>query len=196
MTHRKTSRTLTWPSHHERRTNSILFGSGRQKLTDFLGQSSGHSLWSERCGFAQKRWKRCKPGKFEMSLILIEIWSPPFTMWYTFSVLGSEYSIVLNSQKRNKGDTTKLAIFKSDTKVTTCFSDVEPISILQLRCTWNPNDLYFWRSTPQCKAFSNQKKGHLGSRYIMEPIQILSLHRSTFGVSVHIFQPPVGQPII
>lgn len=55
VTHRKTSRTLTWPSHHERRTNSILFGSGRQKLTDFLGQSSGHSLWSERCGFAQKR---------------------------------------------------------------------------------------------------------------------------------------------
>lgn len=44
VTHRKTSRTLTWPSHDERRTNSILFGSGRQKLTDFLGQSSGHSL--------------------------------------------------------------------------------------------------------------------------------------------------------
>ena len=32
--------------------------------------------------------------------------------------------------------------------------------------TWNPNDLYFWRSTPQNKAFSNQNKGHLGSRYI------------------------------
>ena len=32
--------------------------------------------------------------------------------------------------------------------------------------TWNPNDLYFWRSTPQNKAFSNQKEGHLGSRYI------------------------------
>ncbi len=32
-------------------------------------------------------------------------------------------------------------------------------------CTWNPNDLYFWRSTPQNKAFSNQNKGHLGSRY-------------------------------
>ena len=31
--------------------------------------------------------------------------------------------------------------------------------------TWNPNDLYFWRSTPQNKAFSNQNKGHLGSRY-------------------------------
>ena len=30
--------------------------------------------------------------------------------------------------------------------------------------TWNPNDLYFWRSTPQNKAFSNQNKGHLGSR--------------------------------
>ena len=27
--------------------------------------------------------------------------------------------------------------------------------------TWNPNDLYFWRSTPQNKAFSNQNKGHL-----------------------------------
>ncbi len=32
--------------------------------------------------------------------------------------------------------------------------------------TWNPNDLYFWRPTPQNKAFSNQNKGHLGSRYI------------------------------
>ncbi len=32
--------------------------------------------------------------------------------------------------------------------------------------TWNPNDLYFWRSTPQNKALSNQNKGHLGSRYI------------------------------
>ncbi len=30
-----------------------------------------------------------------------------------------------------------------------------------------PNDLYFWRSTPQNKAFSNQNKGHLGSRYII-----------------------------
>ena len=28
---------------------------------------------------------------------------------------------------------------------------------------WNPNDLYFWRSTPENKAFWNQKKGHLGS---------------------------------
>ena len=26
-----------------------------------------------------------------------------------------------------------------------------------------PNDLYFWRSAPQNKAFSNQNKGHLGS---------------------------------
>ena len=33
--------------------------------------------------------------------------------------------------------------------------------------TWNPNDLYFWRSSPQNKAFSNQNKGHLGSRYNM-----------------------------
>ena len=32
--------------------------------------------------------------------------------------------------------------------------------------TWNPNDLYVWRSTPQNKAFSNQNKGHLGCRYI------------------------------
>ena len=34
--------------------------------------------------------------------------------------------------------------------------------------TWNPNDLYFWRSTPQNKAFSDQKKGYLGSRYIQK----------------------------
>ena len=33
--------------------------------------------------------------------------------------------------------------------------------------TWNPTDLYFWRDpTLQNKAFSNQNKGHLGSRYI------------------------------
>ena len=31
--------------------------------------------------------------------------------------------------------------------------------------TSNPNDPYFWRSTPQNKAFSNQNRGHLGSRY-------------------------------
>ena len=31
---------------------------------------------------------------------------------------------------------------------------------------YTSNDLYFWRSTPQNKAFSNQNKGHLGSRYI------------------------------
>ena len=31
--------------------------------------------------------------------------------------------------------------------------------------TWNPNELIFWRPTPQNKALSNQNKGHLGSRY-------------------------------
>ena len=31
--------------------------------------------------------------------------------------------------------------------------------------TWKPNDLYFWRSTTQNKAFS-KKKSHLGFRYI------------------------------
>ena len=38
--------------------------------------------------------------------------------------------------------------------------------------TWNPNDLYFWRSTPQNKAFSNQNKGHLGSRYVYKCIHL------------------------
>ena len=38
--------------------------------------------------------------------------------------------------------------------------------------TWNPNDLYFWSSTPQNKAFSNQNKGHLGSKYIIIIIYI------------------------
>ena len=28
------------------------------------------------------------------------------------------------------------------------------------RTAWNSIDLYFWRSTPQNKAFSNQNKGH------------------------------------
>ena len=32
--------------------------------------------------------------------------------------------------------------------------------------TQNPTDLYIWRSTLQNKAFSNQNKGHLGSRYL------------------------------
>ena len=32
--------------------------------------------------------------------------------------------------------------------------------------TWNPTDLYFWRLTPQSKAFSDENKGHLGSRYV------------------------------
>ena len=35
--------------------------------------------------------------------------------------------------------------------------------------TWNPDDLDFWRSTPQNKASSNQNKGHLGSRYMLTP---------------------------
>ena len=30
----------------------------------------------------------------------------------------------------------------------------------------SPNDLYFWRSPPPKKAFSNQNKGHLGSKYV------------------------------
>ena len=33
--------------------------------------------------------------------------------------------------------------------------------------SWNPNDLYFWRLTPQNKAFSNQNKGHLSSRILL-----------------------------
>ena len=32
--------------------------------------------------------------------------------------------------------------------------------------TCNPNDLYFWRQTPQNKAFSNQNMGRLESRYL------------------------------
>ena len=28
--------------------------------------------------------------------------------------------------------------------------------------TSSPNELYFWRSTPQNKACSNQSKGHFG----------------------------------
>ncbi len=32
--------------------------------------------------------------------------------------------------------------------------------------TWSHYDLYFWRSIPQNKPFSNQNKGHLGSRCV------------------------------
>ncbi len=42
--------------------------------------------------------------------------------------------------------------------------------------TWSPNDLYFWRSIQQKNAFSNQNKGHLGSRKINIYIYILSLY--------------------
>ena len=34
------------------------------------------------------------------------------------------------------------------------------LSCIFIIYTWNPNDLYSWRSTPQNKAFSNQNKGH------------------------------------
>ena len=48
------------------------------------------------------------------------------------------------------------------------FQDLVSITwfiFLDLIYTWNPNDLYFWRSTPQNKVFSNQNnEGHLGSR--------------------------------
>ena len=33
---------------------------------------------------------------------------------------------------------------------------------------WSPNDLYFGRSIPKNKAFSNQNKGHLDSTYISQ----------------------------
>ena len=38
-----------------------------------------------------------------------------------------------------------------------------PIVSYSYSYTWNPFVLYFWRSTPQNKVFSNQNKGHLGS---------------------------------
>ncbi len=41
-----------------------------------------------------------------------------------------------------------------------------PMKPNKLPYTWNRNDLHFCRSTPKNKAFSNQNKGHLGSRYI------------------------------
>ena len=37
-----------------------------------------------------------------------------------------------------------------------------------------PTDLYFWRSTQQNKAFSNQNKGHLGSRYMYVKIKVIA----------------------
>ena len=40
--------------------------------------------------------------------------------------------------------------------------------------TWNPNDLYFWRSTPQNKALFNQNKGHLGPREALVSIDLFS----------------------
>ena len=52
--------------------------------------------------------------------------------------------------------------------------------------TLNPYDLYFWRSTPQNKAFSNQNKGHLGSRYTYTLT-------SSFNIP-HPFVPQTHQP--
>ena len=49
------------------------------------------------------------------------------------------------------------------------------------RCiyTWNPNDLYFWRSTPQNKAFSNQNKGQPGPRYLYTRLNYYIVFTST-----------------
>ena len=47
--------------------------------------------------------------------------------------------------------------------------------------TWNPNDLHVWRSTPQNKAFSNQNKGHLGSRWWYPTQEIRGLLRDYGG---------------
>ena len=44
-------------------------------------------------------------------------------------------------------------------------SAVQNSQMLGLVYSWNPNDLSFWRSTPQNKAFSKQNKRHLGSRF-------------------------------
>ncbi len=38
--------------------------------------------------------------------------------------------------------------------------------------SWNPNDLYFWRSTPPKQGLSHQNKGHLGSRFLIMGIKI------------------------
>ena len=42
---------------------------------------------------------------------------------------------------------------------------VEKPTMFGKTSTKTHESLYFWRSTPQNKAFSNQNKGHLGSRY-------------------------------
>ena len=63
--------------------------------------------------------------------------------------------------------------------------------------SWNPNDLYFWRSTPPNKVFSHQNKGHLGSRYIC--IYIYGYIRSLFSTSKSsktrdVSEPKTGSP--
>ena len=57
------------------------------------------------------------------------------------------------------------------------------INILKLsnKYIWNPNDLYFCRSTLQNKAFSNQKKGHLTYLCICQKVQVELTSYELFG---------------
>ena len=59
----------------------------------------------------------------------------------------------------------------------------EFICCKQIKYTWNLNDLYFWRSTPQNKAFSNKNKGHLSSRYIY-----------IYNIYIYMLTPPPHDP--
>ena len=46
------------------------------------------------------------------------------------------------------------------------------LNIYESKCTWNLFVLYFWASTLQNKVFSDQNRGHLGSRYKYDEIYI------------------------
>ena len=60
---------------------------------------------------------------------------------------------------------------------------------IQYIYSMNPTDRYFWTSTLQNKAFSNQNKGHLVFRYIIHVYNYNSLHAESQ-------VPVVGFPFI
>ena len=62
----------------------------------------------------------------------------------------------------------------------------EFICCKQIKYTWNLNDLYFWRSTPQNKAFSNKNKGHLSSRYIYIYLIYLNMYINMYIIEQHL----------
>ena len=84
-----------------------------------------------------------------------------------FLFVGEGWCNIYNTPRKTASvKLAGLSVTLTGTSSPESVSQKKRTSFIGIIYTWNPNDLYFWRSTPQNKALFNQNKGHLGSRYI------------------------------